>query len=74
MNEYTKAVQCMIDWIEDHIDEKKYLRSFIVNVVREAVVFVGINIDDLIPSVPETLCVEIHLRLPFPHFFCILTQ
>lgn len=25
MNEYTKAVQCMIDWIEDHIDEKKVL-------------------------------------------------
>ena len=27
MNEYTKAVQCMIDWIENHIDEKKVLEK-----------------------------------------------
>ena len=27
MNEYANVVQCMIDWIEDHIDEKKNWRS-----------------------------------------------
>ena len=27
MNEYANVVQCMIDWIEDHIDEKKVLEK-----------------------------------------------
>lgn len=27
MNEYANVVQCMIDWIEDHIDEKKILEK-----------------------------------------------